>query len=176
MAHARELAPRMRPVDAAEIFASGGFTPLGAISCALKTSDVAWTAFFDGQVACMWGVRPALRTVTRGRVGVVWLMSSDLIERHPRIFWVACQHELALLLDQYDELVNAIDVRHVQAIRWGRRLGFRFRGPEPFGLEKRLFQHFTVRKEDLYAESPGSEAQETGQVAASQGEAAQVAG
>jgi hypothetical protein len=149
-AHARELAPRMRASDAAEVLASGGYTPYEALNDALLQSDMAYTALFDGQVACMWGVTPVRRSALVGRIGAAWLLTSDLVERYPRAFWRGCKVELERLFESYDLLVNAIDCRHEQAIRWSKRLGFRLEEPQSYGEDGLLFRWFRVRKEDLH--------------------------
>jgi hypothetical protein len=147
---ARELAPRLRPEEVAEVLASGGHTPLEALEEGLRASEEAWTALFDGQVACVWGVAPLYSTMLGGRTGCVWLLTSDLIERFPKAFWRGCLFLLPDLFRRWDCLVNAIDARHEKALRWARRLGFPLLPPHPFGLEGQPFQAFSVRKENLH--------------------------
>jgi len=150
-AHAEALAPRMRPAEVLEIRASGNHSPLGALLKGLETSSIARTALWDGEVACIWGVAPLRTSLLVGRVGAAWLLTSDLVERHPRAFWRGCRAELARLFESYDMLVNAIDARHGQAVRWARRLGFRLEDPQAFGGEGVPFHQFRVRREDLCA-------------------------
>jgi hypothetical protein len=148
-AHARALAPRMRPAEVDEVRASGGRAPLGALLAALEISAVARTALFDGEVACMWGVVTLRRSSLVGSVGAAWLLTSDLVERYPKVFWRGCKAELPLLFESWDLLVNAIDARHEKAIRWARRLGFPLAEAEAFGAEGLPFRTFRARKEDL---------------------------
>jgi hypothetical protein len=145
---ARELAPRLRPEEVAEVAASHGVPPLEALEESLRQSEEAWVALFDGQVACMWGVVPLYATFLGGRTGSVWLLTSDLVERYPKVFWRGCLFLLPQLFLRWDCLMNAIDVRHEKAIRWARRLGFPLLSPHPFGLEGQPFSLFSVRKED----------------------------
>lgn len=149
--HAYELAPRMRAAEVDEVCASGRHTPLGALLAGLEVSDLRFTALFDGQVACMWGVVPMRRSSLVGRIGAVWLLTSDLVEQHPKTFWKHCRRELARLFGPggYDLLVNAIDARHDKAVRWARRLGFPLEDAAAFGAEQLPFHWFRVRKEDL---------------------------
>jgi hypothetical protein len=147
--HARALAPRMRLADRLEVEATGGYTPLEALLFSLERSEVARAALFDGEVACMWGVAPLRRSAVLGRVGVAWLLTSDLVERHPRAFWRGCRAELPRLLARFDVLTNAMDCRNLVALRWGWRIGFRFARPETFGVEGLPFSRFSIRKEDL---------------------------
>jgi hypothetical protein len=139
----------MRPAEVLEIRASGNHTPLGALLTGLKTSSIARTALYEGEVACMWGVVPLRTSLLVGRIGAAWLLTSDLVERHPKAFWRGCRAELARLFEAYDMLVNAIDARHCVALRWARRLGFRLEEPSAFGGEGLAFHQFRVRQEDL---------------------------
>lgn len=149
-AHAEALAPRMRHAEVLEVRASGGFEPLQALLEALQHSERAFAGLIDGEVACMWGVEHLRYSAVSGRVGAVWLLTSPIIERYPKVFWRGCRRELAALFESYDLLVNAIDARHVQAVRWARRLGFPLEEPRSFGVEGRLFHWFRVRREDLH--------------------------
>lgn len=146
---ARELAPRVRAADVAEIWASDRSTPLEAMLEGLGLSTYARAALFDGKVACLWGLVPLRRSVVHGVTAAAWLITSDLIERHPRAFWRGCREELPRLFEQADLLVNAIDARHTQALRWARRLRFRVDRPVPHGMNGEPFCWFTVSKEDV---------------------------
>jgi hypothetical protein len=147
-AHAVELAPRMRAADLAEVRASNGCGPLEALLEALHHSEIARTALFDGRVACMWGVEHVRWSIFSGRVGAAWLLTSDLVEKHPRTFWRGCKEELPKLLRSYDMLINAIDARHAMALRWARHLSFELNEEEAYGLEGRPFIWFRVKQED----------------------------
>lgn len=150
---AREMAPRMRPAEVAEVAAAEGFTPEQALLESLARSEEAWAALFDGQVACMWGVVVLRRTAVGGHHGGAWLLTTDLVERHPKAFWRGCRAEVGRLLSRYASLTNAIDTRHAKAVRWALRLGFPLEAPAPFGVEGQLFHHFTARREDAWAPS-----------------------
>jgi hypothetical protein len=151
-AHAHELAPRMRPAEVDEVRASGRHSPLGALLAGLEVSSLRFAALFDGEVACMWGVVPMRRSSLVGRIGAVWLLTSDLVERHPKAFWRGCKAELPRLFGPggYDLLVNAIDCRHERAVRWARRLGFPLEAPQAFGAEDLPFHWFRLSRGDLH--------------------------
>jgi hypothetical protein len=146
---ARLMAPRMRPADVAEVRAAAGYTPLEALLDSIENSEVSACALFDGEPACIWGVAALRSSVTQGRMGAVWMLTADPVERHPRAFWRGCRRELRRLFEFYDVLINAIDGRNEQALRWGARLGFRLDQPSPYGVEGLPFCWFSVRKEDL---------------------------
>lgn len=140
--HAREMAPRMREADAREVLAHSGRSPLSALQQAVACSDIAKAALFDGQVAALFGVATLqLESVLLGpRIGSIWMLTSDLVERYPKAFHRAARRELdALHASGWPLLVNAIDARHEQALRWARRIGFRVGDPIPYGVEKLPF-------------------------------------
>lgn len=143
---ARELAPRVRQDVVNEVKASSGRTPLEALLVGVRISDVARAGLFDGEVGCIWGVAPLRRSALSGRVGSLWMFTSDLVERHRKDFWRRSRAELARLFDGYDLLINAIDARNGMALRWGRRLGFDVGDPVPLGLEGEAFHWFRVRR------------------------------
>lgn len=148
--HAHRLAPRVRAVDSDEIRAAGNWSPLGALLAGVSLSRPARAALFNGTVACLYGVTPLRTSFLSGRTGAAWLIASDLIERYPVAFFRQCRPALLELFESYDTLINAIDVRHDQAVRWGRRLGFRLEDAEAFGPEGLPFHRFRFEREDLH--------------------------
>jgi hypothetical protein len=147
-AHAEALAPRIRPVELDEIAAAAGVTPLRALLDCLKHSDFARSALFDGEVACMWGVEHMRWSAVSGRVGAAWLLTSALVEKYPKTFWKHCREEVARIFRSYDLLVNAIDARHEQSLRWAKRLGFDLQEQQAYGVEGRPFVWFRAKKEE----------------------------
>lgn len=148
VAHAEALAPLMRPEDAAEVWASGGYPPLDVLLEALNFSDVAYTLFLDGEVAAMWGVGPAMKpTLLAGRwLGVPWLLTGRAVTKHPGAFLRACRACLPLLLQRYPVLVQWVDARYVAAVRWVRWLGFEVGEPVPFGVSGLPFHPVRIRR------------------------------
>lgn len=150
---AAELATTMRKSDLDELDAGSGGNPLDVLLGGIKSSAESWSVIYRGHVMAMWGVVPAHESFLGGRLGVGWLLTSDLVERHPKVFWRACKRELSDLLDRWTGITNAIDVRHEKAIRWAERLGFRLDGPQPHGRFGLPFRRFWVSKEDLQCAS-----------------------
>ena len=147
---ARRLAAELRVADAAEVRASTGREPLPVIIEAIAMSSEVWALHLHGGLACIWGVvRDDSAPSAAGRVGIAWMLTTPVIERWPLLFWRTCLRVLPLLLRNWEVLVNAIDARHKQALRWARRLGFRLDPPAPFGAEGLDFCLFTVTLGDL---------------------------
>jgi hypothetical protein len=125
-----QLAEHMRAADRAEAWALGHQSPLEVVEESVTISDFAIATYLGGELAVIWGVNP----VADG-VGIAWALTTDAVDRHPVAFWRACREQLPTLRERYRGLVNAIDARYTQAIRWARRLGFHVAPPAPFGLE-----------------------------------------
>jgi hypothetical protein len=145
----QELARSMRAADAEECRASGGYEPLEALLVSTAKSAECWTAYIGDRVLCMWGVVQYGESIMGRLVGVVWLLTSELIETYGRAFWRACKMELRRLLERWDVLINAIDCRHTKALRWAAKLGFDLEPPAPFGEAGLPFQRFVVTRENL---------------------------
>ena len=153
MAHVIELAATMREADRREIWASDRQLPLGALSISLRESERAWSTFFDGEIAMMYGVR---RIPEAEGSMMVWFLSSTVVDRYPITFWRACKEGLPKLLEEYPVLCNMVDARYEQSVRWVRRLGFQVKKEEPFGPDGVPF-HFVIRRADANSTGKGAE-------------------
>lgn len=145
----RRLANRMRPDDIAEIRAMSGRAPIDSLLWGLRWSREAWVATVDNEPMCIWGVVGGEGSVLGGQQGLGWLLTSDVLDDYPLMFWRASKQVLAGLLDRWASLTNMIDCRHEKALRWAQRLGFHFETPRPFGVLGLQFQQFTVSRGDL---------------------------
>ena len=153
-----ELGVGMREADRLEVRASTGRDPRDAVRESFEGSKEAWSLRIDGELICMWGVADIWDDLlAQGVVGVVWMLTTDAIERHKGGFIKAAHEFFPTLFERWGTLVNAVDIRHEKALRWGERMGFVFLEPRPFGFEGRDFRLFTVTLEDyLCAQSQQS--------------------
>ncbi len=140
--HARALAPRMRAADAAEVWASAHLFPLGALLKSLELTPEPVAALVNGEVACMFGVAPLTAT---SRVGFPWLLTSDLVQEHRKVFLPATKRWVAHVMQDYDHLLNFVDARNIIAMRWLGWLGFEIMPAEPYGIEGLPFHLFEMR-------------------------------
>lgn len=150
------LSTRVRVVEVDEVMASTGQHIAAVLAEGVRDADEAWSVFLGGELACIWGVTadPA-GGFLGGRRGSVWLLASDAVERHAKVFWRLCRSQAPLLLDRWDALWNAIDVRHEKAVRWALRLGLPLEEPKPYGVSRLPFRRFVVTKEDLHVRTRG---------------------
>jgi hypothetical protein len=124
-----ELMPRLREEDRAEVLALG-FTPVDGLLQSIVGAQEAWTYRADRQIICMAGITP-LSLI--GRVGVPWLLGSELVLQHRRTFMMETRRMVAHWLTLFDVLRNVVDVRYEAAIRWLRWLHFKIGEPFPLG-------------------------------------------
>lgn len=140
--HATIMAPRVREADKREIWASGGIGVEAALRISVERSTHAWTAFVDGDPACMWGCGPA---TAMSEDGTAWMVGGPEVERFPFRFLRENRKFLAEMLGVYPVLRNHVDARNVVAIRWLEWLGAEFEEPAPFGFARLPFRAFTIR-------------------------------
>lgn len=146
---ALELSFCLRKSDLHEIEASSGRAPFEVLLDGVEHSTECWTARVDGGVMAIWGVASALPSLLGPRIGVAWMLGSDLVDAHREAFLPASRAELERLLTRWDVLINAIDARNTKALRWANRLGFQLAAPQPMGHLGLEFVRFTVTAEDL---------------------------
>ena len=136
-----ELAKTMRPEDAAEVYASGGFDPATAVLESFRLSVNPQVALIDGELAAMWGVAPI--NLATG-FGVVWMLTGAAVWKAPLLFLRASKREVERLASHWNCLVNAIDARYERAVRWAKWLGLKVDAPRPFGFLGLPFHHIQI--------------------------------
>lgn len=146
-----ELAAHMRHDDAEEVRAQTGREPLDVLVDGLLDSTEAWATRFGDELGAVWGVVLLRPSALTGDVGLAWMLTTDAIERHAKAFMRGVRHEMPRLLERWAMVTNVIDVRHVKAVRWAERLGFRLEAPLPFGPLGLPFRRFLLTSEDLCA-------------------------
>jgi hypothetical protein len=114
------IADNMREADKEEV-AALGYNPLFCLSYSLECSNIAYTLIApDGTPAGMLGV------VTQpDGWGKVWLLGTDLITQHQRIFLKHCKPVLAHLYEDHPVLFNYVYKNNPVHIKWLRWLGFK---------------------------------------------------
>ncbi len=144
--HAKRMAPNLRQADVDEILAASRSRPLEALEKSLEFSREAWTALVDGEPACMWGAGPL---GIFGGTGGIWLLGTDVIEKHPKKFLIESRRFLEIISTVYIKLSNYVDARNTVSLRWLKWLGFEISEPEPFGAEGLPFHKIEMRFPDV---------------------------
>lgn len=145
-----DLAAHMRDADVDEVLAASGDNPTVALERAVAASSECCVARLSTGVLCIWGVVPMPPATALGpRVGAVWMLTSDLVDLCPLVFWRGCKTVIRDLVSRWDLLCNAIDCRHEKALRWAARLGLRLGDPEVWGHARLPFRLFALKRENL---------------------------
>lgn len=124
-ADARDLAPRLRIVDRAELHSALG-RPIRGDSSRLLMAQVSpgtLAIVEDGKVIGLFGCVPS-----RGnpRVGVPWLLGSPELGHDPRWLVKTGREWVAKWVKQFDVLYNECFASNAPSIRWLKALGFQF--------------------------------------------------
>jgi hypothetical protein len=135
------LAAKLRAADVQEIRAHLGQEPLTVLDDGIASSAPCY-AVVDGSdvVIALFGVVPDRREAD---VGLVWLLASDELHRHPFFVLRNSRKWVELLQEKYRVLWNHIDARNELHIRWLQWSGFTLlQLIEKFGVEQRPFYEF----------------------------------
>lgn len=137
--HAILLAPRVRSADVDELWAAAKLDPLNAVLESMRASSgTCATLLLNGKPACIFGVS------YRGDVGVPWMVGTDALVKHAKVFFQLCPTWVAKMRSGCRLLENYVDARNVVAIRWLKRLGFKFDEATPYGHLNLPFHRFTM--------------------------------
>lgn len=133
--HCRSIGRRMRPADVEECRIVAGFKPIEALRRSMGNSR-AFTALMDGRPEVMFGTSDI--NVLNG-VGSVWLLGTDAVERHPRVFLEKSAEWSRKLFTRYSVLRNVVPESNTASMRWLKWLGAEFSrridiGGRPFWL------------------------------------------
>ena len=140
--HVTELARTMRQADRDEIAACGVPDPVEALQVSLYRSTWAYCALIDGEVAAIFGIAPWGSLV--GETGVPWLLGSNVILKHRKVFMRMAPHYIELMRRVHPKLLNIVDSRNTLAVRWLRRAGFTVHPPSHVAPTGVLFHCFEM--------------------------------
>lgn len=141
VSHLEAMAGRWRQADIDELWAAGHHTPEECVKVGIEHSPMAWTAFLDGVPVAVFGVStPPLLSST----GIPWMVGTVELDRHGSLLLKQGREKVGLMLTQFKRLMNFVDARNTKAIRWLKRLGFKFGEAQPYGAEGLPFYLFTM--------------------------------
>lgn len=139
----RDMAPRLRIADKAEIVACTGEPALYALGRGFANSEKCWTAEYRGRPAAMFGVVPTISDGSTPVVGTIWLLGTDDINLFGYRFLTESKTWLARLEEGYDVVGNVVDARNLKHIKWLKWLGFKFVRTIPqHGIHRLPFHEF----------------------------------
>ena len=144
-ADAELLASRLREADRAELIADGSPDFFKTIDDGVWASVLSCSVFFDGELACIFGLVPYQRQVF-GDIGVPWLLGTDLVAKHARQMRRVSVAYLKQMLHLYPVLVNHVHTKNTLAIRALRHMKFSIEPAVPYGVNGEPFHRFELRR------------------------------
>ena len=138
--HVVFVASNMREGDVNELLAVGT-TPLRSLIHGFKKSDRCMTLMVDGIPAAIFGITPM--GMLSGK-GSPWLLGTEDIFKVSRKFLKGSKGIVQEWADRYKLLLNYVDVRNKQSIRWLEWLGFSIVAAVPIGVNGEMFHPFYI--------------------------------
>ena len=118
--HSR-IAAHLRKSDIDEINSFNGLSPSLAVAYSIAGSEKGAAAFIDGELCAIFAR------------GVIWLVGTDEISRHPVAFFRTSRRIFRQLSNGYSKLENCVDARNIPYLRWLQWLGFDISPPVDAG-------------------------------------------
>lgn len=145
LADAAAIAAVARPADVAEVRAADGLSVEEAVSRAFRRPGHVLAGTCDGELLAIFGtvVISAL-----GNAGAPWLIGSQALPRHAKKFCALNRWYVGEMMREFDALINFVDARNTMSMRWLVWLGFHLDPPAPYGVERRPFHRFHLRRGD----------------------------
>lgn len=138
MADIEILAVNLREADVAEIKASSGSDPRGALMRGITTGVTRVACLPNGIPAAIFGVVPMGQDT-----GAIWMVATKQFKKLHRQFLRECREELEDISAPYRLIFNYTDARNTVHHRWIKWMGFTIiKKHEQFGHEGRAFLEF----------------------------------
>lgn len=138
------IAAIVRQADRDELTGALGLDMPHALRLAFGGSLKANKIVAGGKVVAVFG--DAVHCAQAG-IGVPWLISTEHVEQHARSFLRVCRPAVLEMLERHVHLINYVDARNAQAVRWLAWLGFVIEEPTPYGPHGVPFHKFTMSRE-----------------------------
>ena len=138
------IAANMREQDKQEIHYTSGAQPLEALARAYVDSRACYTVHVDGRPAMMVGTVPVSLLEQRGSI---WMLGTPDFHRvrFGKHEFVLMWQVLSDLISPYRLVENYVYDGNKRSLKMLRFLGFEIGEPEPYGLHRKLFRHFSMR-------------------------------
>lgn len=120
--HSR-IAAHLRQADIDEINALNGLSPGVAVAYSIANSEKGAAVFIDGDLSAVFGISR----------GVIWLVGTDEINKHPVAFYRTSRRIFRKLSNGYPKLENYVEARNIPYLRWLQWLGFDISPPVDAG-------------------------------------------
>lgn len=140
----QHIADNMRQADVDEVMASHGHTAHEAMTFSIRASQLVSVVEIYDEPSCVVGLTAGKSTITR--VGSPWMLGTDNITKHRKIFVKSSPVVIEDMLHECNLLSNYVHVKNHASIRWLKGLGFTIESPVEYGINEELFHPFYLRK------------------------------
>jgi hypothetical protein len=141
--HVLQVAREIREADRQELIAAHGDPSMFAIlEKSIAVSKDIWAAQEeDNQDAiCIFGIAPIGGLLTP--VAAPWLIGTDRVGAHASALIRASRKYILSVRERYPTLVNFVDSRNTDSIKYLKALGFTLDEAQPFGAAELPFHRF----------------------------------
>lgn len=139
------LIANIRPADRDEAEASEGSLELALYNAFMRT-PYPTALSYRGDLIAIYGAAPMTFLSTQG---ALWLMGTPLMRRYAGKVFHDAKLFVAHAREHYPVLVNYVDARNTESIRWLAALGFTIDPPQPFGVKQLPFHRFHMGLNDV---------------------------
>lgn len=136
------LAQNMRASDRVELAACGHDDFAWVCRRSVAHSVLCWSAFADGELACIIGCAPV--SIVSG-IGSPWMLGTPVLDAQRRVLVRRTPEYIALMLKAFPHLVNHVHAQNTTSVRWLKALGFALHEAEPFGALGEAFHRFEMK-------------------------------
>ena len=140
-AHWAELAKTMRKEVADEIWASHRLTPEG-ISTHLKATDDVYALVYNG---ILMGIAGIHRYSLISDIASPWFLTTYEAPKRAKWMLRATRKLVKQWKNEYSLLVNYVDSRFEEGVRWSEWAGFTVYDAVPYGPDNILFHRVEIR-------------------------------
>jgi len=140
-----KLKDHLRESDVIEIWNSHHLIPEDALEISFEDSELCLTIEKNGIPIGMFGITPPTLLADTASV---WLLATQELETLNKSFVKESKGFIEMFLARYPTLENYIDANNIKSFIWLKRCGAKIDPPALYGVEKKLFRHFTFRRED----------------------------
>lgn len=138
--HAKKIARNLRSVDMKELGAAVQCLPEEDVLNGYENSTRKWMIIqYEDNLfipIALFGIQ------AHGRVGIPWMVATDGLKKISKFIMKHVMEYLDIMKETYDILVNFVDVRNRDSIKWLKRIGFKFDEAKPYGHKQLPFHRF----------------------------------
>lgn len=144
--HVAQLIGRIRKADQIECLAASGKDVDEILPICFRDSKRCWVYIQEGVAEAIFGVS----SCNEKGVGIPWLLGTDVFTKN-KVCWRVSKEIIAKMFDDFYLLLNYVDKRNKESIKLLKWCGFTIEEPTEYGVAKKPFCLFHMRKDELCA-------------------------